>query len=253
MKFKVINSKNYRLFKNIEVNRDINDARVMELSDSINRIGLLNEIIVVIMDGIYVILDGGHRFEAIKRISGDVRAKVLLDVKTTDEMLEIMRDLNTNVVKWVTDNFSRIFAKQQNINYQYYEMFKKNYGSIIPNDAISQILAFDGGSGFYSRQFKKGDFVVGNVETAAEIFDNLIAYKPYIKTKSGGIHIKFIQAYLNVIKRNVNFSATRFLEAVMRQPNEFKGLVQPLMFEAKIIDVYNNGLRYDGGTYTRIS
>ena len=73
MKTKFVRTLDYDRFRFFNTNRNIVESHVRKLMASISEIGLLEEITI---NEDYYIIDGQHRFEALKRMSEHIVAKI---------------------------------------------------------------------------------------------------------------------------------------------------------------------------------
>ncbi len=233
-------TKDYSLFVNTVINRELDVAHVKALAEDIKVHGLLRPLNVVRLGNKYHVYDGGHRLEACKL--ADVAVKFIVDaaVKTTKELVQLMVTINRS--REIKDkDYVKIYASTGNNNYVEYQNFKQKYGSDFKHGAIINILTVDGGDGNTSKKFKNEKFVVGNLISAYRFADDLISVKQSNPREYN--QEKFIQALIPYWM-NPAFSINTLLNS-LRKPKFariFDGIYNVPVYKATIHKVYNDSL-----------
>lgn len=163
-KIEVLRTKDYHLFSHLEGNRNINRQHVNRLVESMKEQYLVSPIIV---NGKYEIIDGQHRFEAIKELG-----LPLLYIMIKQYGLEEVQRFNSNQKNFSYEDFSNGYIDLGNENYAILRDFKDKYKfdwgvciALLSNQLYR--------SGADSQKFKDGDFKVKSVSKATELADKI--------------------------------------------------------------------------------
>lgn len=225
-----VTTQNYEQFKFVKWNRPIDWNHVQRLKVSIQAHGLLQEIQCT-KD--YKILDGQHRYYALKALGMPIQA-ILKETNTENDVHE-MNDLSKG---WTILDILNEYVEKGNQNYidlkNKIELYKDNFpvGSII--------LAYNKNIIFKKKNFKNGDYLFfetkGNkVLSYADKLSEVIQEKAY--------QTKFIKTLINVMARNRNFDIKRLLHAARNKKlyiyNNEKDTYN------SIVEIYNYKLRSD--------
>lgn len=100
---------NYDSFKTFAFNREVNGHHVATLKKSIHTIGLINPIIV---NEHRFIIDGQHRFQAVKELGMPVRFLVQ-DVMSEESLIE----MNTTQRRWTMEDYLHYYCERKNRDY----------------------------------------------------------------------------------------------------------------------------------------
>ncbi|MCE3234039.1 MAG: hypothetical protein K0Q50_219 [Vampirovibrio sp.] len=113
---------NYNKFKLIHNNRDINPSNVENLVKSIKKEDL-SEYFPILVNSKMEIIDGQHRFHALKRLNLPIRYKVVKNAEP-----EMVAQINQNQKAWNVVDFIKFEAGMGNTNFQnlYADMQKYN-------------------------------------------------------------------------------------------------------------------------------
>lgn len=86
-----------------ENRRAVNESKVSELSESIKELGLLNPITVEEKDGVYFLIAGAHRLNAVKKLGySEIECNVVsFENSLLSELAEIDENLIRNELHWI--------------------------------------------------------------------------------------------------------------------------------------------------------
>lgn len=225
---KFVTTQNYEKFKFVKWNRPIDWNHVQRLKVSIQAHGLLQEIQCT-KD--YKILDGQHRYYALKALGMPVQA-ILKETNTENDVHE-MNDLSKG---WTILDILNEFVEKGNQNYIDLHRKIEIYKDKFPVGSI--ILAYNKNVIFQKKLFKNGDYLFfetkGNrVLSYADKLSEVIQEKAY--------QTKFIKTLINVMARNRNFDIKRLLHAARNKKlyiyNNEKDTYN------SIVEIYNYKLR----------
>jgi len=201
-------TRDYSKFKFLNTNRAINLKNVEKIKASIREHGIIPGR-PILVDGDYHIIDGQHRFLAIKELGHPIPYETI-----GGDTINKAMALNANQQQWQMIDYITSHANQGNDNYRKVLKFNEKFNlGIIP----SLFICF--GTHYKSAKVKKGDHYdyVEDAEQIAEYIDSLEDV-PFKKSKS------FVFAIINlyrktkpeqreIIRQNIlrvhNFSNTR--------------------------------------------
>lgn len=137
---------NYEIFKIIKENREINYNKVMNLKSRL--IEDKRQIIPIICNSNMEIIDGQHRFQALKELEWEVMYYIDDKVKTKD-----LITINNTQKKWSLNDYIHFYASSGNSYYEKIEILIKKYYDL-PLRAI--MCAIGNGVYKHERYLKSG-------------------------------------------------------------------------------------------------
>ena len=226
MKIKVIQSRSYEKFSFYQTNRIINYAHVKRLMASILTYGLLEEITI---NEFWQIIDGQHRFEALKALDMPIIAKV--KVGATEENV-----IPLNIVRrgWSLQDYINHYQKKGVSDYVYLNDVLANNDTKLGLSTMVHIYSDD----FYKPvSLREGNYKI-NIEKGNELRDMVMRLEPYIHMYS--LTRKFVIPLSNIVKNNDNFQVKRLIS----QLQKYKLTVYPNSTDTSksIVEVYNRRL-----------
>lgn len=187
--YNVYETKDYGMFKRLEGNRDIPEARISKIVDSIQTIGWVHNPIVV--NEKMEVIDGQGRLTALQRLEMPVEY-VIAEGAGTQECVY----MNMNMVNWKLSDFIKSYAEQGNENYQKLLSLMNKYanGNLnIINTAINRTSKAD------TRALKAGTYQITE-EQYEEAIPRLKYVQPLLDTinekKLPGSLIKLMQTLI---------------------------------------------------------
>jgi hypothetical protein len=178
-------TKDYLKFKFLKTNRIISETNVRKIKDSIREFGIIPGR-PILVDENHNIIDGQHRFIAIKELGLTVTYEII----EGDTIAKTMA-LNSNQSQWQLIDFVRSYAEQGNDNYRKLLKFEEKYKiGFVP----SLYLFF--GVKYKGSEIKKGKHfeIQENAEEIAEYLKSLDSI-PFRYQKS------FVIAVINLFKK----------------------------------------------------
>lgn len=121
---------NYSQFKFNEKNRVISNKNVMDIKNSISEIGFIKQRSVIINKD-YVIMDGHHRFIALKELQMPIIYEIEEEMNQREMIL-----LNSCQKNWKLEDFIELYAKDNIPVYQEIINVSKQYNITITNSII---------------------------------------------------------------------------------------------------------------------
>lgn len=117
----VFETEDYGMFKRLEGNRDVLEARVLRIMGSIKNVGYVMSPIIV--NERYQVVDGQGRLEALKRLEMPVHYIVVNGIGIKECI-----SMNTNMQGWTIVDFIRSYAETGNENYKMLVELMDEYG-----------------------------------------------------------------------------------------------------------------------------
>ena len=222
----VFKTNDYKSFKYISGNRNINKANLKRLIKSMKEKFIP---IPIVVNENREIIDGQHRFEAAKFLGLDVHF-----IKINKLSLDEVRRLNENMANW--NNANRLFSFCQ-LGYPEYLKFKEfmdktgyNYGT-----CIALLSGSPQRSGEHGRLFKAGNFKIKNYERALEHarqLDQIGEYFPSYKNSNlMGCMIKLFH--------HKDYNHKRMMQKLALQSHMLPRTGTEDTFKDAIRDIYN--------------
>jgi hypothetical protein len=181
----------YDKFKRIIGNRSQNRKHIKRLSDSLTEHPELAKVVPVIINENYEIIDGQHRFQALRSLALPVYYYMVSGLTIADVQI-----LNSNTRNWNPLDYAKSFSELGNKNYKIYLQFRKKYGfthgvllSLLTGEKRTQSQTI--------KRYRIGGMVVlqdKDVSVLAEQLFSIFAIYPRAKTRT------FAVAFLKVAK-----------------------------------------------------
>ena len=148
-------------------NRNISKSQVKKLYDSFNEYPDIALATPIIVNSDMAIIDGQHRFEALKKLKLPINYIVFPKLKLSDVQV-----LNSSTKTWNPTDYARSFAELGNKNYKIYLDYKKKYG--LSHHVLIMILTMATNSGGSTvKTFRTGKFKVGDLVVAERLASQL--------------------------------------------------------------------------------
>jgi len=156
---KVKVSKDYKLFKKLEFNRNLNNKHVIDMQKILEKRGWLT---AIICNKSMYIIDGQHTFEAAKKLGLEIPFIQI----PNDDVSDIV-ELNTNQRKWSSFDFLHYWCTLKKEEYLQLQDFIGRWG--IP---ITRGIAFgrlESAGLTETASFKKGEFYFADYDRSEKI------------------------------------------------------------------------------------
>ena len=172
----------YHLFNFLPFNRDVDNAHVKSLMESMEKNGFKGVIQVIkttFIDGVMklYIVDGQHRFVAASRLKIPFRFEVT-ELKTRLETVRFIAELNNSQKKWGTSQYLNVWA---GLNIPEYTKFNNIYETtgfqITP---LIEAYTFSG----RMIEFRKGEMKFPNETESDKIIQQLLDLNQYLPKKA---------------------------------------------------------------------
>ena len=224
---RVFETTNYKQFKTIKGNRDINIANLKRLEKSMKGNYLMSPILV---NENYEVIDGQHRLKCCVSLSLPVRF-IIVDGYGVDEM----QALNTISNNWKFNDFINCYA---DLGYRDYEIIRDfNIKYNLPQTITLNILSdYKNSIGSDSRiLFNQGRFKVKNYIKAVQFAEKIEVLSLYFERSKG---TSFIKAILKA-KEVHGFNLDKFVSKVKKYPTLLIACTNEKDYLKVIENVYN--------------
>lgn len=223
-------STDYDLLKPDPENRDLKEFKVEKLINSMQQVGFLKSIPIVV-DKNYMIKAGQHRLEAAKRLK--IPYWWMIDKNIT--MAQIRVAESTGNTAWNPDDWGSSFAKTDLPAYIVYQQFRQDF-PLIP--AMMAIIILSGANSKKVTtldEFKAGHFKVVGPKRAWELAELIYQLKDYYE---GWTKRNFIMAMLKVLK-NPKFEWPRFLRKLKYKHLRNQATIEDYLADIEAIYNFN--------------
>ena len=219
-------SKDYTLFSSLEGNRTINKLHLKRLKKSMTDNYLFT---VITVNENYQIIDGQHRFNAIRELELPVNYVICKGYG-----LKEIQVLNQNSKTWNADDYLTGYCNLGNKQYLKYKEFKDRYG-FGHNETMSMLTGYTSGSGSVIDDFRRGNFRITHLKEARAKADKICLFKDLYK---GYKRRAFIYALLELMDKE-QFEFTEFLSKVKLQPSALTDCKDREQYISLIEEIYN--------------
>ena len=226
MNTKIIQTKDYNKFNTFKENRPINLKHVKNLIDSIKKFGLLEEITI---NENYEIIDGQHRFLALKELFLPIEAKVKKGYN-----LDSVIPCNLTRIGWSLKDFLNYYARMGIKDY----LLLEDVLSLEKELSITSTIYLYHKTGKCSiPEYKNGKY---EIDVAyGNYLRNILTELEPIMFKNA-YHQKFARPLTTIIKNNKNFN----LKRLKSQAKKYKINIYSTQIDTYkgIIEIYNKNL-----------
>jgi hypothetical protein len=230
-KVKVYCTDDYKLFKMIDGNRNLDKKKIERIISEIKAGNdILDEVpILVKEEGKSLrILEGQHRFKVAERLGRTVH----YILHKENMSLYSIAKINSNTEKWKAIDFINCYTKAGNSNYEKINHLHKKYG--ISVGVCLSLLKFgytknDGGHDELKREFETGIFEVKKNKEAIQIAELCKSFEKFPAWNSRGF-IMAVCRLLQADKCSFDVLLKKFLEdpSKLQQQANYKGYLTNL-------------------------
>lgn len=174
----IYRTKNYLMFKFLHGNRDVDEAHVEKIKNSIKKIGYI--MLPIAVNEQFQIIDGQHRFCALRDLSMPVDYYIAKDA-TIDQCIELNKIHN----KWRIGDFIKSYADRGELSFTYLQSLKLNFDNLPEKVVLDVALhaTYGGGAG---ARLKKGvlDFTAEDYNKAVEELTYVQRFTPIFSERN---------------------------------------------------------------------
>lgn len=216
-------TKDYFLFKPVNGNRNKNMLHLNRLKKSISDNYLFTAIIV---NENYEIIDGQHRFEAIKELKLPLNYIIMKGYTLREVQI-----LNANSKNWNAEDYLEGYCNLGFKDYIVYRNFKNKY-NFGHNECMSLL---SNSRDVKLNLFYEGKFKVYNLLEAEKKADLILLTEPYYKNCRRRSYVYAMIALFN----NPNFIFSDFLQKLKIQPTALQDCNNQTSYLSLIEEIYN--------------
>lgn len=223
-------TKDYSMFNFADENRNLDLKHVQNLVESIKEKNLIQSN-PIIVDSKMTILDGQHRFEALKIMDLPIYYKV-------DDKFEIsdISRINTVSKKWDLNDYLKHYVSQKYSEYIELNKFVAEYDVNI----YSAIGLLSGRTSQPNaeliKKFKTGTFIVKDYDNAVDILEKRDDFEKY--SDKFYTSKTFLNALSKLIKQS-NYDHERMLDKIELQPRSFVKCTNVESYLEMFEEIYN--------------
>ena len=223
----IYKTKDYSLFTGLPNNRPISERNVNKILANMRKFGILTNPIIVNEN--FEIVDGQHRFEAIKRLKGEVFFFVVEGYGDNE-----IQALNTVSKKWNLSDYTAFYASKGVKSFQDIEQLKAKYPQF-PDTSLLRVYAGNS-TGKYYTEARDGSLEVRDYKTSDKILSELWAIGaiyPYFASNN------FVAAYVSIRLNKKEFSPKEFLKKILAHTGKNPAFARTSQARDFIEYVYN--------------
>lgn len=199
---KVYFTEEYGMFKFLRGNRDLNNAKINRIIDSVQNGLNLFRYCPIMVNKDYYIIDGQHRFYVSKKLGLPV-----FYIIAPDFTLRQIAEMNQNASKWKDKDFVNCYIDTGNDHYKTLKNFVETYQI---NLGIAVSLLSEGKVRGVKRMddLRDGLFKAQYLEHANKFMLNAMLFEPYCESYKSR---NFLQT-LEILTTSDQFNLTEFLD-----------------------------------------
>lgn len=225
----ILKSQNHEMFSNITGNRDVNKGHVKRLREAIESNPYLTKYDPILVNEKYQILDGQHRFEALKETKMPVYYIVAEGLG-----LETAQLLNSRSRVWSPTDFAKSYAKLGYKDYQTYLDFKEKY-KFSHSTLINYLADWKDRPDAINMKFRSGDFKIKDLNKSILLSNQLM--------EVGGIFEDYkrrdFTIAFKILANNKYYSHERFLHKLKLKVDDIGNYNNSIDYLRKIEEIYN--------------
>ena len=235
---KVMYEKNLTKFNFLEDNRDITQAKVDSLVESIRRKG---QLIPIIVNENFDVIEGQHRVKACEKLGLPVSYVISIGATSKD-----IADINNSQSGWKSKDYLKHFSHKNHSNYAEYRKMKNFFEeyklpftvgiSLLSQYAAMNGLAKDRGP---MPAFRDGSFKIHDLEKANETASRLIKLKSFVPNLVK--IVKFSIAFVKV-QALENFDLKTCYAQLEKNSNKFDRCLNQEDWNEAMVRAYNFSL-----------
>lgn len=223
----IYETKEYDRFKIMDSNRPINRLHVENLKKSMTKEYLFDPIQV---DGKGEIVDGQHRYTAIKELGLPLR--YYIDRKYNTQTVATMNNLSK---KWVHNDYAMSYSTQGNNHYALYKEFRNQYPNLSHGTSLALLGGHTDRSMAAEKHFTNGTFEVKQLKKATEIAEELTKLSKIYPQASKS---QFMYAVIKV-SDNPEFDFKKLSHKISKKSELLRDYSQTKDYVKALEDIYN--------------
>ena len=229
MSIKVHETTDYSKFKFVFGNREINQANLKRIKESVEKNGPL--VFIMVVNNTFEIIDGQHRFIVWKELGLPVN----YIVKNNYGLAQV-HTFNQNTKNWGMNEFMNSYVKMKYNDYEIYKFFKNQY-----KFGHGETLSLLNGSNFSNNtrgfeDFRLGRFKVKDLPKATEIAERVYDFEPYYE---GFKRRCFVFAIMKLSKLDGMYDHSQMINKISYQSAKLTDQSTVADYLRKLEEIYN--------------
>lgn len=228
---KIKSTNDYNRFKIFDGNRKLNHAHIKAMEATLSEKPHLIPLNPILVNDKFEIIDGQHRFEAIKKLGLEIHYIV------GDNLgLEDIQALNAASKNWTPTDFAKSYRDLGDKNYDIYLEFKRIYK--FNHDILLNYLSLD--KPMTTTVFKRGLFRVTNKDKSVDLADKLSSLENFY---SGYKRRSFALAFQRMWE-NPEYDHKQMLEKMEKYGHKLQDYALPNDYIRALEEIYNFRSRF---------
>lgn len=228
---KIKSTNDYNRFKIFDGNRKLNHAHIKAMEATLSEKPHLIPLNPILVNDKFEIIDGQHRFEAIKKLGLEIHYIV------GDNLgLEDIQALNAASKNWTPTDFAKSYRDLGDKNYDIYLEFKRVYK--FNHDILLNYLSLD--KPMTTTVFKRGLFRVTNKDKSVDLADKLSSLENFY---SGYKRRSFALAFQRMWE-NPEYDHKQMLEKMEKYGHKLQDYALPNDYIRALEEIYNFRSRF---------
>jgi hypothetical protein len=224
MESKILSTKDYKMFKAITSNREVDDKHVRKLMASIEDKNLLHLNPILVNEAMQIV-DGQHRLEAAMLLKVPIYYVIDNNIGKSDISL-----LNKTKKNWGLMDYINFYTIEKKPGYDELSALISKYPEC-PVNILLKLIAMDG----YNREWKDGYVDVSHKEEAERILQYAAWFGNYLKFAMQG---KFLMA-LQILVRSGQYDHDKMIMRVEEQPRSLVACITITQYVEMLEEIYN--------------
>lgn len=228
---KIKSTNDYNRFKIFDGNRKLNHAHIKAMEATLSEKPHLIPLNPILVNDKFEIIDGQHRFEAIKKLGLEIHYIV------GDNLgLEDIQALNAASKNWTPTDFAKSYRDLGDKNYDTYLEFKREYK--FNHDILLNYLSLH--KPMTTTVFKRGLFRVTNKEKSIDLANKLSSLENFY---SGYKRRSFALAFQRMWE-NPEYDHKQMLEKMEKYGHKLQDYALPNDYLRALEEIYNFRSRF---------
>lgn len=229
-------TKNYKQFEFVQSNRDIDEAHLKRLKEAIMEKNMLSLTPIIVNQKMEVI-DGQHRLKAAEQLG--VEIYYLMDTGIGESEMSALNAIKKN---WKLEDYLNHYMIVGKPEYKKVGAFVRSHSNI-PLSAAILLLGADYGG--LTKDFRRGAFVVANLDDANQISKEIEKLSELGSSIGKFIYSTgFIRVY-SAVRKHDKFQFQKLVDQIQKQPRGFVPCSGNKQYLEMFHEFYNRDVRQE--------
>ena len=223
---KIFVSSNWNMFRFRKDNREVKSGNVLDIKKSIQKMG---QVLPIVVNKKYEIIDGQHRYTACKDLNVPIRYTFGVDLTTED-----IAELQSVSKKWMVQDYLNTYLTTNKPGYDKYKEFKDMFPEFSHSIILTMLSNGDGRNQKLEECFKSGKIQINDFKASVKLGEFIKKFAPYVTT----FRRSFILALIK-IKFTPDFEEERLLRKMPMKCKLIKDFADHRDFISVFQEIYN--------------